>query len=375
VIAHLPLLEHLDGEDVSRSERIRAVQQLPVLTDELRSLAEAKRAEKAAASAASAVVASEDDDSSPWCPEERVKIAQEVTAQKAEQEAKTDHMKVPQRDYEKEHRERLEQIREQEELEAREGTRVRARNEAKLEFSLDDEDGKGNVVLKVALPRFLDSSMIDIDCHPHYVRLVVRGKLFRLAWPEEVMVSGGKAVRSSATGELTVTMPKVHQSKRVQRAAMEERKAREAAEAEEARRRMEASGRVRFSDAPSKLADEFAAAASARLSGPVSVKGIVDERTLRRAGIERDDDDDDSAPELVPKSVRRLDELAAESASNPVETARSSKSDRLAAAGRVQGKKGRMWAGTGASKPKKRVVAVSGIIQELTGLDPELDTI
>jgi protein TilB len=424
MIARVPQLNQIDGEDVTRTEVITATQKLPALQAELDKLAAAKRAEKAhlrdleAAAAREAAAASaraaaageatadddEDDDSSPWCPEERVKIAREVAAQKAEDDKKHDHLRVPDRDYEAEHATSLEEIRAKEEEEARLGGRVRARNEAKLEFKLEGEDGHGNVVLELGLPRFMDSSLIDVDAHPGHVSVVVRGKLFRIAWPEEVVVAGGKATRSSATGTLTLTMPKAKQSRTVQRMAREA--ARRDKEGAEKRRleALEATGRRRRLDADDdddddadgagpkggsyKLADQLLE--TARLAGAVDVANIVDDRTRRRAGLSTDsaaaaaggdgddDDDDDGGGGWEFGGMRSVGERRAGAARAAAADAKDGAGGRkaepwtAAESDRTRGRRAKpLTKQYRAAKAKKKVV-LPGLIQELTGLDAEL---
>jgi protein TilB len=62
----------------------------------------------------------------------------------------------------------------------------------------------------VNLPKFLDSSLIDVDIHPTYVSVVIKGKLLRLTIPSEVKVAESKCQRSKLTGSLKVIMPKVN---------------------------------------------------------------------------------------------------------------------------------------------------------------------
>eukprot|EP00904_Undaria_pinnatifida_P003850 jgi/Undpi1/13466/HiC_scaffold_8.g03125.m1 len=104
--------------------------------------------------------------------------------------------------------------------------------------------GGGDIVLEVSIPRYLDSSLIDLDVHPHYVSIVIKGKarkskeallgvcrgeedgggagarkeergegrrwgVLRLSLQTEVRASEAKARRSKTTGSLVVTMPKV----------------------------------------------------------------------------------------------------------------------------------------------------------------------
>lgn len=78
---------------------------------------------------------------------------------------------------------------------------VRQCNEGKLEFRFEEtceaspsspgrggfeERGRGrgrgrggSLVLEVSVPRYLDSSLIDVDVHPHYVSVVIKGKVRR----------------------------------------------------------------------------------------------------------------------------------------------------------------------------------------------------
>lgn len=67
---------------------------------------------------------------------------------------------------------------------------IRQCNEGKLEFRFEEKTiakggvgqgrrrgGGDTVVLEVSVPRYLDSSLIDLDVHPHYVSIVIKGKV------------------------------------------------------------------------------------------------------------------------------------------------------------------------------------------------------
>ncbi|XP_072155342.1 dynein axonemal assembly factor 11 isoform X2 [Bemisia tabaci] len=58
--------------------------------------------------------------------------------------------------------------------------------------------------------RYLDTSLIEIDVQPKYVRLTVKGKTLQLSLSEEVKTDDAVALRSQVTGFLTITMPKVN---------------------------------------------------------------------------------------------------------------------------------------------------------------------
>lgn len=66
---------------------------------------------------------------------------------------------------------------------------VRQTNECRWDFSVEEEDGAGNTVVRLQLSKYLDSSLVDVDVHPFYVSVVIKGKVFRLAFPDEVRVA------------------------------------------------------------------------------------------------------------------------------------------------------------------------------------------
>ena len=65
---------------------------------------------------------------------------------------------------------------------------IRQCNEGKLDFHFEETTASGvgggrssskggDIVLSVSVPRYLDSSLIDLDVHPHYVSVVIKGKV------------------------------------------------------------------------------------------------------------------------------------------------------------------------------------------------------
>ena len=83
--------------------------------------------------------------------------------------------------------------------------------EPKLDFSFDETTRRGCLLLDVALPKHLSSSLVDVDVHPTYVSVVVKSKVLRLRLPSEVRADASTARRSTTTGRLLVTMPKVNE--------------------------------------------------------------------------------------------------------------------------------------------------------------------
>ncbi|XP_014315160.1 protein tilB homolog [Myotis lucifugus] len=82
-------------------------------------------------------------------------------------------------------------------------------NEPKLDFSLKDDEKRNQIILDLAVYRYMDTSLINVDVQPTYVRVTVKGKPFQLVLPAEVKPDSSSARRSQTTGHLVVCMPKV----------------------------------------------------------------------------------------------------------------------------------------------------------------------
>ncbi|XP_036904463.1 protein tilB homolog isoform X2 [Sturnira hondurensis] len=82
-------------------------------------------------------------------------------------------------------------------------------NEPKLDFSLKEDEKRNQIILDLAVYRYMDTSLINVDVQPTYVRVMVKGKPFQLVLPAEVQPDSSSAKRSQTTGHLVVCMPKV----------------------------------------------------------------------------------------------------------------------------------------------------------------------
>ncbi|XP_007899097.2 dynein axonemal assembly factor 11 [Callorhinchus milii] len=84
-------------------------------------------------------------------------------------------------------------------------------NEPKIDFTLTDDEENNQIVLDLAVYRYLDTSLLDIDIQTTYVRVMVKGKAFQLVLPAEVKPDSSFAKRSQTTGHLLVKMPKAEE--------------------------------------------------------------------------------------------------------------------------------------------------------------------
>ncbi|NWU90328.1 TILB protein, partial [Upupa epops] len=81
-------------------------------------------------------------------------------------------------------------------------------NAPKLDFSLKDDEENNQIILDLAVYRHLDTSLLEVDVQPTYIRVLVKGKPFQIVLPEEVKPDSSSAKRSQTTGHLVVSMPK-----------------------------------------------------------------------------------------------------------------------------------------------------------------------
>ncbi|XP_010987098.2 dynein axonemal assembly factor 11 isoform X1 [Camelus dromedarius] len=253
VVATLQQLKWLDGKEIERSERIQALQNFPVVEQQIREqekaycLRRAKDKEEAQRKlqeeekegqeershsgfdghvymdTSSTLPSSEDsrdhgrapeiqerecpkkksdgsqEDLEFWnkpslfTPESRLETLRHVEKQRRDQEKlseKKKKVKAPRR------------------LIAEDGRALNV-NEPKLDFSLKDDEKRHQIVLDLAVYRYMDTSLIDVDVQPTYVRVMVKGKPFQLVLPAEVKPDSSSAARSQTTGHLVICMPKV----------------------------------------------------------------------------------------------------------------------------------------------------------------------
>jgi protein TilB len=87
---------------------------------------------------------------------------------------------------------------------------IRQANEGKYEFKFSESQDKVNVILELWVPKFMDTSLVNIDLNPTYVRIEIKGKITQLKFPDEIIVSKSKVQRSTTTGVLMLTCQKAN---------------------------------------------------------------------------------------------------------------------------------------------------------------------
>lgn len=86
------------------------------------------------------------------------------------------------------------------------------------------------------VPKYLDTSLLDVNINPHWVSVRVKDKLTQMKLQDEVIVERSSVQRSQVTGELTVRMQKLKPNYLLKRTIELEKEKIKREEAEEKKR-------------------------------------------------------------------------------------------------------------------------------------------
>ncbi|XP_038057459.1 protein tilB homolog [Patiria miniata] len=247
VIAVLPQLKYLDGKEVDKSERIKAIQALrnirPMILQQEEDYRIKREKEKEASEKSEKqsketkkgfdgrwyTDVNEGDSSKEQGSTNGHGNNEDDEAETMETEEDTSSFWQEETDFTPESRiavhDHVKKAREKDEKKSKPGPDVPKRrirlktddgkllnvNEAKIDFSLTDDEENNCLCLDVACYKHLDTSLLDVDVQPTHVKVVIKGKVFQLVLTEEIMPDSSKAQRSQTTGHLLIKMPKVNQ--------------------------------------------------------------------------------------------------------------------------------------------------------------------
>ncbi|KAK4877021.1 hypothetical protein RN001_009527 [Aquatica leii] len=195
VICQLPQLENLDNNEITRSEKLKALQIKQSLAISVKYCQNKyfkfrKHQKERLASSSDQNL----DNESYWksksehAPETRIEMAKRRNPED-KNECKDASVKKQTRLYNKD-------------------GRPLNINQAKLQFKFEDEPREFR--LQLAVYRYLDTNLISVDLEPDFARITIKGKIFQYVLPEEICVDKSKVQRSQTTGYLLIIMPKVN---------------------------------------------------------------------------------------------------------------------------------------------------------------------
>jgi len=58
------------------------------------------------------------------------------------------------------------------------------------------KNGDQNIMLDLYIPKYMDTSLVDVDMNPEYIRIDVKGKITQIRFGVEVMVDTTRILRS-----------------------------------------------------------------------------------------------------------------------------------------------------------------------------------
>ncbi|XP_047697616.1 dynein axonemal assembly factor 11 isoform X3 [Prionailurus viverrinus] len=217
VVATLQQLKWLDGKEIERSERIQALQNFPVIEQQIREQEEAYCLKRAKDKEEAQRKLREEDENeakershsvfegqSPFSVEHKdhVQEGQEGEYNQKKFKDNEDDLEFWNKPSLFTPESRLETLRHMEK-------QRKDQEKLRLDFSLKDDEKRNQIILDLAVYRYMDTSLIDVDVQPTYVRVMVKGKPFQLVLPAEVKPDSSSAKRSQTTGHLVICMPKV----------------------------------------------------------------------------------------------------------------------------------------------------------------------
>uniref|UniRef100_A0A671L2U4 Leucine-rich repeat-containing protein 6 n=1 Tax=Sinocyclocheilus anshuiensis TaxID=1608454 RepID=A0A671L2U4_9TELE len=220
VVAFLPQLQWLDGKEIGRGERIQAQQELDavrrrVLEQEADYVEKRKEQKRSGLKETTEKLLSENQNGTHQNPESSSKAHTDTEDKEKEFWEKPCPFTPESRLEAHRHLEDKRRAKEKERDKPKNKTlrtlitadgRVLNINEPKLDFNLT-EDENNCMLLDLHVYRHMDTSLLDVDVQPTYVRVTVKGKVFQLVLPAEVKPDSSTAQRSQTTGHLLLILP------------------------------------------------------------------------------------------------------------------------------------------------------------------------
>lgn len=211
VIAFLPQLKRLDGVNILKSEQIKAKQRKETLRGELRKAAAIRQRERATELESEEKAKADgtwEIDTAKHTPAARYETYLQEQKQKEDDEfdRKANEKFGKPEDPVKEARKRLGE----KAYEKDDGTLPSQRNQHRLEFSIEEDDGEGNIRVLIKCPKFVDTDLIEVDIHPLWFQAIIKKKSILLHLPAEVYSDKSRIRRILSTGWIELICPRIH---------------------------------------------------------------------------------------------------------------------------------------------------------------------
>lgn len=60
-------------------------------------------------------------------------------------------------------------------------------NQGGYDWKFDETSDKTKLIYSLNVPKFMDTSSLNVDVQPTYIRVDVKGKVTQIHWPEEIL--------------------------------------------------------------------------------------------------------------------------------------------------------------------------------------------
>lgn len=193
IIARVPQLTLYNGNEILKSERIKAAQILPMMEEEL---------EKASKEH---IIFKENDpkqkDPNHYSVEYRRKLYKDIEEDRLKREKEKAESSKKASLWEDDEKKEPPSI-------YKDNGEVRICNQGRYEYTLNQDTYKtGLTTFSIKLPKYLDTSKIKLDLNPQYIRLDINGKITQLRFENEIICEKATVERSTTTGVLEMKAP------------------------------------------------------------------------------------------------------------------------------------------------------------------------
>lgn len=190
-VAALPQISFLDGNEILKSERIRAAQKFPELQKLIKKAALENQIKKE--------YDPDKDNPNRYTIEYRRKLYKEMEEEKINKDK--DRNNNMSEEYQPDYRNEPASV-------YKNDGEIRICNHGKYEFYIDQDIFRtGITTFELKLPKYLDTSQIKVDLNPQYVRVQVKNKVTQIKFDHEILSDKGNIQRSTTTGHLLITAP------------------------------------------------------------------------------------------------------------------------------------------------------------------------
>jgi protein TilB len=194
VIGRCPQLIIYNGDEIKKSERIKAKEMMPIMEKEL----EKESREH--------VIFKQNDpgqkDPNKYSVEYRRKLYKDLEKEKLENERRKKEESSKGSLWDEP------TIKEVPPPVYKENGEVRICNQGRYEVFLDEDIYTTAITtFRIKLPKFLDTSKIKVDLNPNYVRIDVKGKITQWRFENDIIVEKATVQRSTTTGVLEIKAP------------------------------------------------------------------------------------------------------------------------------------------------------------------------